>query len=82
MSLSEDRKKIFATLKKYGRRYNADYYCVLLTPVEDRKREVGLYGSNRIALTYKGTVGAVIEGVVREVLLKPPPKRELPAKIL
>ncbi len=76
MSLSEDRKKIFETLKKYGRRYNADYYCVLLTPVEDSKRDVGLYGSNRIALTYKGTVGAVIEGVVREVLLKPPPKRE------
>ena len=76
MSLSEDRKKIFETLKKYGRRYNADYYCVLLTPVEDSKREVGLYGSKRIALTYKGTVGAVIGGVVREVLLKPPPKRE------
>ncbi len=76
MSLSEDRKKIIETLKKYGRRYNADYYCVLLTPVEDSKRDVGLYGSNRIALTYKGTVGAVIEGVVREVLLKPPLKRE------
>ncbi len=76
MSLSEDRKKIFETLKQYGRRYNADYYCVLLTPVEDSKEEVGLYGSKRIALTYKGTVGAVIECVVREVLLKPPPKRE------
>ena len=76
MSLSEDRKKIFETLKKYGRRYNADYYCVLLTPVEDSKREVGLYGGKRIALTYKGIVGAVIESVVREVLLKPPLKRE------
>jgi len=77
MSLSEDRKKIFETLKKYGRRYNADYYCVLLTPVEDSKREVRLYGGKRIALTYKGMVGAAIEGVVeREVLLKPPPKRE------
>ena len=53
MSLSEDRKKIFETLKKYGRRYNADYYCVLLTPVEDSKGEVRLYGSKRIALTYK-----------------------------
>ena len=77
MSLSEDRKKIFESLKKYGRKYNAEYYCVLLTPVEDSKGEVGLYGSNRIALTYKGIVGAVIEGVVeREVLLKPLPKRE------
>ena len=77
MSVSEDRKKIFETLKKYGRRYNADYYCVLLTPPEGDKRGVRLYGSKRITLTYKGMVGAVIEGVVeRGVLLKAPPKRE------
>ena len=70
MTPQEDRKKIDEMLKEYRKKYNADYYCVLLTPSEGEK--VRLYGSHHVHQAEGGEIGNTIGTVVeREVLLKP-----------
>lgn len=70
MTSHEDRKKIDEMLKEYRKKYNADYYCVLLTPPEGER--VRLYGSKQVHQAKEGEMGNTICTVVeREVLLKP-----------
>ena len=66
----EEIQEIFHSLKEYRKKYNADYYCVILTPPEGQK--VRIPGNFRQSSTSGGEAGAIIEGVVeKEVLFKP-----------
>lgn len=74
MSNREEMQKIFDSLKDYGEKYNADYYCVILTPPEGKK--VRFLGNLKHTHTLRGEYGIIIEGVVnKEVLFKPIKKR-------
>jgi len=69
MSKHEEIKKVFDALKHYGEKYNADYYCVILTPNEGQKLRIP--GSFQHPSTSRGEYGVIIEGVVeKEVLYK------------
>ena len=71
MTQHEERQAIFKALKDYAKKYNADYYCVILIPPEGQK--VRLPGNFKISSSKRGETGLIIEGVVeREVLLRAP----------
>jgi len=74
MSETDDVHK---SLEKYAKKYNADYFCVILTPDQEPEKSVKLYGNKQIKTFTRGEVGGIVEDVVwKEVLLKPPLTRE------
>lgn len=56
--------KIFCALKEYRKKYNADFYCVILTPKEGQK--VRVPESFRGNSATGGKYGVIIEGVVKK----------------
>lgn len=75
MTQSEERHAIFKALKEYREKYNADYYCVILTP--PKGQELTLTGNFRHSHAHGAGLGKNIEDMVWEkMLLLPPRKRK------
>jgi len=71
MTQHEERQAIFKALENYAEKYNADYYCVILTPRKGKKHTVP--DDFKISSAKRGEIGLIIEGIVeREVLFRAP----------
>ena len=69
MSQLEEIKKVFDALKDYRKKYNADYYCIFLTPNKGQKLTIP--GNSQWNFNSEGEFGKIIEGIVnKEVLFK------------
>ena len=69
MSKNEERKKVFDALNDYRKKYNADYYCVFITPNEGQKLRIP--GNSQWNFKGEGEYGKIIEDIVnKEVLFK------------
>jgi len=69
VSQLEEIKKVFDALKDYRKKYNADYYCIFITPNEGQKLRIP--GNSQWNFTSGGEYGKIIEDIVnKEVLFK------------
>ncbi len=70
MTQHDERLEIFNALNKYGESYDAEYYCVILTPLKGEKFTIS--GSLQQSSAKRGETGLTIEGVVEREVLSPP----------
>ncbi len=70
MTEHDERLEIFNALDKYGESHDAEYYCVILTPLKGEK--FAIFGSLQQSSAKRGETGLIIEQVVEREVLSPP----------
>ena len=69
MNQQDETQKIFGALKEYRKKYNADFYCVILTPHKGHK--ITIPGNFDMKFEGEGKFGKIIEDLVGvQVLFK------------
>ena len=70
MTQGQERQEIFKALKDYEEKHNAAYYCVILTPTDDR--EASIYGNITRTPGFGKGAGKIISDVVdKEIFFRP-----------
>ncbi len=73
MTQQDERQVIYKALEAYGKNYDAEYYCVILTPDEGQKITIPVSG--RIFIAKRGEVGEIIDRLVEKEVLSLPTER-------